>query len=51
VEAKPKVKAETNGSSEPAVRMATLRSDNQEMTKEEVRARGFFLRSFERGRG
>jgi nucleosome binding factor SPN SPT16 subunit len=36
VEPKPKVKAETNGSTEPAVRMATLRSDNQEMTKEEV---------------
>lgn len=37
VEAKPKVKSESNGSNEPAVRMATLRSDNQEMTKEEQR--------------
>ena len=33
---KAKVTADTNGSSEPLVRMATLRSDNQEQTKEEV---------------
>jgi nucleosome binding factor SPN SPT16 subunit len=36
-ERKPKPKLESNGSSELAGRMATLRSDNQEMTKEEVR--------------
>jgi hypothetical protein len=35
-ERKPKPKLESNGSSELAGRMATLRSDNQEMTKEEV---------------
>ncbi|KAG6553865.1 hypothetical protein Mapa_004782 [Marchantia paleacea] len=36
-EKKPKVKVETNGAEAPGVRMATLRSDNQEMTKEELR--------------
>lgn len=35
-ETKPKVKVEANGSTEPVVRMASLRSDNQEATKEEV---------------